>query len=128
LFSHSHSDFICPCDYIKVSDWQELELNKFLQLKLSKVKKPQQPYLRLGIRSHGKGIFTTIVDDPDSKFMYKPDFNNIKNGGVGLFASQYKLTIFGKALKREELDSLAWGRFTRKLNFADSRGNFPDGK
>lgn len=72
-------------------------------------------------------VVARTVDDPDSKFMYKPDFNNIKNGGVGLFASQYKLTIFGKALKREELDSISMGKFTRHLNFADSRGNFHGG-
>lgn len=73
-------------------------------------------------------IVARTVDDPDSKFMYKPDFNNIKNGGVGLFASQYKLTIFGKALKREELDSISLGKYTKQLNFADSRGNFHDGE
>ena len=73
-------------------------------------------------------VVARTVDDPDSKFMYKPDFNNIKNGGVGLFASQYKLTIFGKAFKRDELDSISFGSFTKRLNFADSRGNFHDGE
>lgn len=73
-------------------------------------------------------VVARTVDDPDSKFMYKPDFNNIKNGGVGLFASQYKLTIFGKALRREELDSISLGKYTKHLNFADSRGNFHDGE
>jgi len=68
------------------------------------------------------------VEDPDSKFLYTPEFNNIRNGGVGLFASRYKFTIFGKALKPDELDSISMGRFTRKLNFADSRGKFHDGK
>ena len=73
-------------------------------------------------------VVARTVDDPDSKFMYTPDFNNIKNGGVGLFASQYKLTIFGKALRRDELDSISMGKFTKHLNFADSRGNFHDGR
>lgn len=67
------------------------------------------------------------VDDPDSKFLYTPEFNNIRNGGVGLFASRYKFTLFGKSLKPDELDSLSMGRYTRKLNFADSRGKFHDG-
>ncbi len=65
--------------------------------------------------------------DPDTKYLYQPEFNNIRNGGVGLFASRYKLTIFGKAMKPEELDSISIGRFTRKLNFADSRGKYHDG-
>ena len=73
-------------------------------------------------------VVARTVDDPDSKFIYKPDFNNIKNGGVGLFASQYKLTVFGKAFRREELDSISMGKFTRRLNFADSRGNFHGGE
>ncbi len=73
-------------------------------------------------------VVARSVDDPNSKFMYKPDFNNIKNGGVGLFASQYKLTVFGKALRRDELDSISMGKYTKHLNFADSRGNFHEGK
>ncbi len=68
------------------------------------------------------------VEDPDSKFLYTPEFNNIRNGGVGLFASRYKFTIFGKAMKPDELDSISMGRYTRKLNFADSRGKFHDGR
>ncbi len=73
-------------------------------------------------------VLARTIDDPDTKFMYKPDFNNMKNGGVGIFASRYKLTVFGKAFKRAELDSLSLGKYTRQLNFADSRGNFHDGE
>ena len=73
-------------------------------------------------------ILYQTVEDPGSKFMYTPEFNNIRNGGVGLFASRFKLTIFGKALKPSELDSLSMGKYTRLLNFADSRGKFHDGK
>jgi hypothetical protein len=68
------------------------------------------------------------VENPDSKFLNPPEFNNIRNGGVGLFASRYKFTIFGKALKPDELDSISMGKYTRKLNFADSRGKFHDGR
>jgi hypothetical protein len=68
------------------------------------------------------------VANPDSKFLYTTEFNNIRNGAVGLFASRYKYTIFGKALKPAELDSISLGQYTRKLNFADSRGKFHDGK
>ena len=68
------------------------------------------------------------VGDPESTYLYTPEFNNITNGGVGLFASRYKLTLFGKALKPEELDSISLGHYTRKLNFADSWGRFHDGE
>jgi len=73
-------------------------------------------------------ILYETVEDPNSNYLYTPEFSNIKNGGVGLFASRYKLTIFGKLLKPEELDSISRGQFTRHLNFADSKGNFPDGE
>jgi|GEM_PF-2186661 len=68
------------------------------------------------------------VEQPDSKTFYTPEFNNIRNGGVGLFASRYKLTLFGKALKPNEVDSVSMGRFTRRLNFADSRGEYHGGE
>jgi hypothetical protein len=67
------------------------------------------------------------VEDPKASYLFTPEFNNIRNGGVGLFASRYKFTIFGKAMKPEELDSLSLGRYTRRLNFADSRGKFHGG-
>jgi type I restriction enzyme S subunit len=44
-------------------------LGKFLRMKLRKVEKPNESYLRLGVRSHGKGIFTTTVIDPDTVAM-----------------------------------------------------------
>lgn len=65
-----------------------------------------------------------LVGDPQGTYMYSPEFSNFRNGGVGLFASRYKLTIFGKALKPDELDSISMGRLTRHLNFADSKGQF----
>ncbi len=68
------------------------------------------------------------IGNPESTFLYKPEYNNIRKGGVGLFASKYKLTLFGKALKPDEVDSISLGRYTRKLNFADSWGRFHDGK
>ena len=64
------------------------------------------------------------VGDPSGTYLHSPDFSNIRNGGVGLFASRYKYTIFGKALKPEELDSLAVSKYTSALNFADSKGEF----
>ena len=64
---------------------------------------------------------------PNSLMLYQPEYNNIRNGAVGLFASRYKFTIFGKAMKPDELDSISMGHYTSKLNFADSRGKFHDG-
>jgi hypothetical protein len=65
--------------------------------------------------------------DPKGTYMYTPEFSNFRNGGVGLFASRYKFTIFGKLLKPEEIDSISLGRFTKHLNFADSKGQFHGG-
>jgi len=45
-------------------EWREISLGQFLKMKLRKVEKPDTAYLRLGVRSHGKGTFTTIVEDP----------------------------------------------------------------
>lgn len=69
-------------------------------------------------------IVYQTVGDPAGSYMYTPEYSNIRNGGVGLFASRYKFTIFGKALKPEETDSISMGRFTKALNFADSKGEF----
>ncbi|MCK5820708.1 MAG: hypothetical protein KAH17_02435 [Bacteroidales bacterium] len=68
-----------------------------------------------------------MAGDPAGTYMYSPEFSNIRNGGVGLFASRYKFTIFGKALKPEELDSISLSDLTRELNFADSKGEFHGG-
>ena len=68
------------------------------------------------------------VGDPQSSFMYTPEYDNISRGGVGLFASRYKLTLFGKALKPDEIDSISLGKYTKHLNFADSWGHFHDGR
>ncbi len=46
--------------------WKELKLSQFLHSTLRKVIKPKDGYLRLGIRSHGKGTFTALVKDSES--------------------------------------------------------------
>jgi len=48
------------------NDWKQKSLGSFLQPIARKVEKPNKSYLRLGIRSHGKGTFTSIVDDPNT--------------------------------------------------------------
>lgn len=51
------------------TEWQQVKLGTFLHPKLRKVEKPSVAYLRLGIRSHGKGTFTSVVDDPETNDM-----------------------------------------------------------
>ena len=48
------------------NEWKLVKLGTFLHPKFRKVVKPAGAYLRLGIRSHGKGTFTTVVDDPET--------------------------------------------------------------
>ena len=47
-------------------EWKQVNLGAFLHPKFRKVVKPVGAYLRLGIRSHGKGTFTSVVDDPET--------------------------------------------------------------
>ena len=47
-------------------EWKQVKLGAFLHPKFRKVVKPEGSYLRLGIRSHGKGTFTSVVDDPET--------------------------------------------------------------
>ena len=47
-------------------EWELVKLGTFLHPKFRKVLKPVGAYLRLGIRSHGKGTFTSVVDDPET--------------------------------------------------------------
>ena len=47
-------------------EWKQMKLGAFLHPKFRKVVKPSGAYLRLGIRSHGKGTFTSVVDDPET--------------------------------------------------------------
>jgi len=48
------------------NEWKPVKLGTFLHPKFRKVVKPSGAYLRLGIRSHGKGTFTSVVDDPET--------------------------------------------------------------
>ena len=47
-------------------EWKQVKLSTFLHLKLRKVEKPAGAYFRFGLRSHGKGTFTSVVDDPET--------------------------------------------------------------
>jgi type I restriction enzyme S subunit len=50
-------------------EWEEQELQNYIKQKLRPVDKPSQPYLALGLRSHGKGIFHKPNFDPNSNVM-----------------------------------------------------------
>jgi type I restriction enzyme S subunit len=49
--------------------WRKVQLGRFLALRLRKVSKPSTCYSALGVRSHGKGVFTKEVDNPDTVAM-----------------------------------------------------------
>ena len=60
--------------------WEEKPLNYFLKKRLRKEEKPQQPFDKLGIRSHGKGIFINRNEDPNSysmDYFYRVKENDI---------------------------------------------------
>jgi hypothetical protein len=54
---------------------------------------------------------------------YNADYTNFDKG-TGFLGFRYYYTFFAIELKAETLDSLALGRFTGNLNFADSQGNW----
>jgi hypothetical protein len=55
---------------------------------------------------------------------YFPEISNFDHG-IGILASRYYYTFFAMRLKPETLDTLAYGRYTRALGFADANGNWP---
>jgi hypothetical protein len=55
---------------------------------------------------------------------YQPDYTNFSNG-LGIFASRYYYTFHAKKLYDDSYDSLAYGRFTKHLRFADAEGIWP---
>ncbi len=63
-------------------EWRVMELGEFLIPTLRKVKKPKDGYLRLGVRSHGKGTFTTTMDDEDSDAVAMTHLYQVKEGDL----------------------------------------------
>jgi type I restriction enzyme, S subunit len=76
--------------------WKRIRLEEFLKLNLRKVEKPTAEYKRLGVLSHGKGTFTTMVEDPeevDMTHLYK-----VKSGDLVVsitFAWEGAIAIVG---------------------------------
>lgn len=55
---------------------------------------------------------------------YIPELTNFDQG-TGILASRYDYTYFAMKLRKATIDTLAYGRFTGQLRFADSDGNWP---
>jgi hypothetical protein len=68
-------------------------------------------------------IFIQYSEDQSSGH-YIPVMTNFDQG-AGLLASRYYYTYFALKFRKETIDTLAYGRFTRQLRFADSQGNWP---
>jgi hypothetical protein len=65
--------------------------------------------------------FATYLNVSEAKVSYgqaAPTYSNILNG-EGLFDSRYKYEVTGKELTISAVDSLANGRFTSNLGFAN---------
>ena len=71
-------------------------------------------------------MLTTYIDytEDQSSGHYIPQLTNF-DLGTGILASRYYYTYFAMKLKKQTIDTLAYGRFTGDLRFADSQGNWP---
>ena len=52
-------------------DWQEYHMKDLVTLVVREVPKPESAYIRLSVRSHAKGTFHQMVDDPSTIAMDK---------------------------------------------------------
>jgi hypothetical protein len=68
-------------------------------------------------------IYIQYSEDQSSGH-YIPVMTNFDKG-TGILASRYYYTYFGVKFRPETYDSLAYGRFTKELRFADAHGNWP---
>ncbi len=62
------------------NDWRIRPLGELIEPVSRPVPKPKQPYLSIGIRSHGKGTFQKIVEQPEKVMMetlYRLDSQDI---------------------------------------------------
>jgi type I restriction enzyme, S subunit len=81
------------------SKWDEMELGQFLKPVVRKVEKPKDGYLRLGLRSHGKGTFKSTMDDVDSEAVAMTHLFKVKEGDLIVnitFAWEGAIAIVGK--------------------------------
>ena len=67
-------------EFRDAEEWKNKSLNKILVSTDRKVKKPENPYTRLGIRSHGKGTFLVFNESPEKNamdFLYEVKKNDL---------------------------------------------------
>lgn len=78
--------------------------------------------LQLLIGNRDLFVYMELAQRPDYYVTFF-EYTNIENG-YGIFSSRYNYPFFAQKLKPETLDSLAYGRYTHNLRFADSEGNW----
>lgn len=79
--------------------WTEMELGQFLKPVVRKIEKPKDGYLRLGLRSHGKGTFTSTMDEAGSEAVAMAHLFKVKEGDLIVnitFAWEGAIAIVGK--------------------------------
>ena len=62
------------------NDWHIRPIGELITPLSRPVPKPKEPYLSIGVRSHGKGTFQKIVDLPEKVMMdtlYRIDFQDL---------------------------------------------------
>jgi hypothetical protein len=77
----------------------------------------------LVLNDEALAIYIEFSEDQSSGH-YIPDLTNFDEG-TGILASRYCYTYFALKLRKETIDTLALGRWTKQLRFADSNGNWP---
>lgn len=79
--------------------WEEMELGQFLKPAIRKIEKPKDGYLRLGLRSHGKGTFISNMDTDDSEAVAMTHLYKVREGDLIVnitFAWEGAIAIVGK--------------------------------
>ncbi|MBI4650817.1 restriction endonuclease subunit S [Candidatus Desantisbacteria bacterium] len=87
----------------KNKKWEKASLKKFLKPQMRPIDKPDKEYKSLGIRSHGKGIFIKLVDNPESVMMdtlYQVKENDLIlnitfawEGAIAIVAKQHEVGL-----------------------------------
>lgn len=88
------------------------------------------------VRRRAVGLDKMLIVNDELTDLYIDYYNNLASGqyipdmtnfdqGTGLLASRYNYTYFAMKFKAATFDSLAYGRFTHHLGFADANGNWP---
>ncbi len=71
----------------------------------------------------GNNLNTYLSVSNASVYGHQPEFSNIING-TGIFAARYNYSYANARLSDESKDSLAYGYYTKHLNFANYKGQW----